>query len=40
MGRQPSVIAKALKDAVDMDMSNMVQLDCALLSGLGSPKGS
>lgn len=34
MGRNHPVIAKALKDAVDMDMSNMVQLDCALLSGL------
>lgn len=34
MGRNHPVIAKALKDAIDMDLSNMVQLDCALLSGL------
>ena len=34
IGRNHPVIAKALKDAIDMDLSNMVQLDCALLSGL------
>ena len=34
MGRNHPVIAKAVKDAIDMDLSNMVQLDCALLSGL------
>lgn len=34
MGRNHPVIAKALKDAIDMDLPNMVQLDCALLSGL------
>lgn len=34
MGRNHPVIAKALKDALDMDLPNMVQLDCALLSGL------
>lgn len=34
MGRNHPVIAKAIKDAVDMDLPNMVQLDCALLSGL------
>ncbi len=34
MGRNHPVIAKAVKDAIDMDLPNMVQLDCALLSGL------
>ena len=34
MGRNHPVIAKALKDAIDMDLPNMVQLDCAELSGL------
>lgn len=34
MGRNHPTIAKAVKDAIDMDLSNMVQLDCALLSGL------
>ncbi len=34
MGRNHPVIAKALKDAIDLDLSNMVQLDCAQLSGL------
>lgn len=34
MGRNHPVIAKAIKDAIDMDLPNMVQLDCALLSGL------
>ena len=34
MGRNNPVIGKAIKDAIDMDLSNMVQLDCALLSGL------
>ncbi len=34
MGRNHPVISKALKDAIDMKLSNMVQLDCALLSGL------
>ena len=34
MGRNNPVIGRAIKDAIDMDLSNMVQLDCALLSGL------
>ncbi len=34
MGRNHPVIAKAIKDAIDLDLSNMVQLDCAQLSGL------
>ena len=34
MGRNHPVIAKALKDAIDLDLPNMVQLDCAQLSGL------
>ncbi len=34
MGRNNPTIAKAIKDAIDMDLPNMVQLDCALLSGL------
>lgn len=34
MGRNHPVIAKVIKDAIDMDLPNMVQLDCALLSGL------
>ncbi len=34
MGRNHPVIAKAIKDAIDMQLPNMVQLDCALLSGL------
>lgn len=34
MGRNHPVIAKALKDAIDLDLPNMVQLDCAELSGL------
>ena len=38
MGRNHPVIAKALKDAIDLDLSNMVQLDCAQLSGLLAEK--
>ncbi len=34
IGRNHPVVGKAIKDAIDMDLSNMVQLDCALLSGL------
>lgn len=34
IGRNNPVVAKALKDAIDMDLPNMVQLDCAELSGL------
>ncbi len=38
IGRNHPVVAKALKDAIDMDLSNMVQMDCALLSGLLAEK--
>lgn len=34
IGRNHPVVGKALKDAVDMDLPNMAQLECALLSGL------
>lgn len=34
IGRNHPTVAKALKDAIDLDLSNMVQLDCAQLSGL------
>jgi acetylornithine/succinyldiaminopimelate/putrescine aminotransferase len=34
LGRSHPVIKKALKDAIDLDLPNLVQLDCALLPGL------
>ncbi len=34
LGRSHPVIKKALKEAIDLDLPNMVQLDCALLPGL------
>lgn len=34
IGRNHETVKKAINDALDLDMSNMVQLDCALLSGL------
>jgi acetylornithine/succinyldiaminopimelate/putrescine aminotransferase len=34
MGRNHPVIKRAIKDALDLDLPNMVQLDCSLLSGL------
>ncbi len=34
IGRNHPVVGKAIKDAVDMDLPNMAQLECALLSGL------
>ena len=34
LGRNHPVIKKALHDVLDMDLPNMVQLDCSLLSGL------
>ena len=34
MGRNHPVIKQAIRDALDLDLSNMVQLDCSLLSGL------
>lgn len=38
MGRNHPVIAKALRDALELDLPNMVQMDCALLSGLLAEK--
>src|ERR1700716_3872622 len=34
MGRNHPVIKKAIRDALDLDLPNLVQLDCSLLSGL------
>jgi ornithine--oxo-acid transaminase len=34
LGRSHPVVKKALHEAIDMDLPNMVQLDCALLPGL------
>lgn len=34
IGRNHPVVKKALKDLIDRDMPNMVQMDCALLSGV------
>src|ERR1700733_1315464 len=34
MGRNHPVIKKAIRDVLDLDLPNMVQLDCSLLSGL------
>ena len=34
IGRNHPVVGKAIKDAIDLKVSNMVQLNCALLSGL------
>ncbi len=34
VGRNNPVVAGALRDVLDMDLPNMVQMDCALLSGL------
>ncbi len=34
VGRSHPVVKKALADVLDMDLANMVQMDCALLSGL------
>src|SRR6201982_2466754 len=34
MGRNHPVIKKAIRDTLDLDLPNMVQLDCSLLSGL------
>ncbi len=34
LGRSHPVVKKALHDALDMDLPNLVQLDCALLPGL------
>jgi ornithine--oxo-acid transaminase len=34
MGRNHPVIKEAIRDVLDLDLPNMVQLDCSLLSGL------
>ena len=34
IGRNHPVVAKAIRDALDLDLPNMVQMDCSLLSGL------
>ncbi len=34
IGRNHPVVKKALQDALDLDLPNMVQMDCSLLSGL------
>ncbi len=34
IGRSNPVVARAVRDVVDMDLPNMVQMDCALLAGL------
>jgi ornithine--oxo-acid transaminase len=34
IGRNNPVVAGAIRDVLDMDLPNMVQMDCALLSGL------
>jgi ornithine--oxo-acid transaminase len=34
MGRNHPVIKQAIRDALDLDLPNMVQMDCSLLSGL------
>jgi ornithine--oxo-acid transaminase len=34
MGRNHPVIKQAIRDALELDLPNMVQMDCSLLSGL------
>src|ERR1700745_4505638 len=34
MGRNHPVIKETIRDALDLDLPNMVQMDCSLLSGL------
>jgi ornithine--oxo-acid transaminase len=34
IGRNHPVVARAIRDVLDLDLPNMVQLDCSLLSGL------
>ncbi len=38
VGRNHPVVKQAVKDAIDMDLSNMVQMDCALLAGVLAEK--
>src|SRR2546428_9132588 len=34
IGRNPPAVKKAIRDVLDLDLPNMVQMDCSLLSGL------
>ena len=34
VGRNHPVVAQAIRDALDLDLPNMVQMDCSLMSGL------
>src|SRR5256884_7963776 len=34
IGRSHPAVQKAIRDALDLDLPNMVQMDCSLLSGL------
>ena len=34
MGRNHPVVKQAIRDVLDLDLPNMVQMDCSLLSGL------
>jgi len=38
IGRNHPLVAKTIKDVLDLDLANMVQMDCALLSGLLAEK--
>ena len=38
MGRNHPVICQAIRDVLDMDLPNMVQMDCSILSGLLAEK--
>ncbi|MEO0793589.1 MAG: aspartate aminotransferase family protein [Verrucomicrobiota bacterium] len=38
IGRNHPVVAQAIRDATNLDLPNMVQMDCALLSGLLAEK--
>ncbi|MGE9297180.1 MAG: aspartate aminotransferase family protein [Puniceicoccales bacterium] len=38
IGRNHPLVAKTIRDVLDMDLANMVQMDCALLSGLLAEK--
>ena len=39
IGRNHPAVKQAIRDVLDLDLPNMVQMDCSLLSGL-SPKPS
>ena len=34
IGRNHPAVQKAIRDVLDLDLPNMVQMDCSLLSGL------